>query len=423
MSGALPSERSPALACPEEPVTEPDRPRSPPLALPRRSLLLGGTSLGLSSALGACQSGPTPSVRPEPARTSTSAARSKPSSDAVLGVVPLGRPPWPTFDPFLFCVHHDDRYPAGNAALGPAASLAGRSIGQDFAGKDGWNMYHGDVVPGFPRHPHRGFETVTITRRGFIDHSDSLGATARYGQGDVQWMTAGRGIVHAEMFPLLDERAENPAELFQIWLNLPARNKFVEPHFSMFWSAAIPREARVDEAGRSSEVRVIAGGLGAARAPAPPPHSWASQADADVAIWSLRLAPGAAFRLPETLPRTDRTLYFFAGAALRVDGRDIPVRSAVRLRPGAPVVLEAAGAAGASPTEVEVLLLQGRPIGEPVVSHGPFVMNHRSEIEQAIVDYRRTQFGGWPWPASGPVHARDSGRFAVHADGRKERAG
>ena len=123
------------------------------------------------------------------------------SQSVVLNVLPLGFP-WQTVDPFLFCVHHVDLYPAGNEAMGPAASLAGRDIGMDFAGQDGWRMYHGDVVPGFPHHPHRGFETVTLVRRGFIDHSDSLGATARFGQGDVQWMTAGRGIVHAEMFPL-----------------------------------------------------------------------------------------------------------------------------------------------------------------------------------------------------------------------------
>ena len=132
-----------------------------------------------------------------------------PASAAVLAVTPLGFP-WATDDPFLFCVHHDDAYPRGNEAMGPDASLAGRSIGQDFDGKDGWRMYHGDVVPGFPQHPHRGFETVTIVRQGFIDHSDSLGATARFGAGDVQWLTAGRGIVHAEMFPLRDRDGREP---------------------------------------------------------------------------------------------------------------------------------------------------------------------------------------------------------------------
>jgi hypothetical protein len=389
--------------------------------LNRRALLLGGTSVGLGSAL-ACQSGPAPGaqIAVEPNRVSAAAdrlaqARTTTAEAAALELVPLGAPPWKTFDPFLFCVHHKDDYPAGNAALGPTASLAGRSIGQDFGGKDGWNMYHGDVVPGFPRHPHRGFETVTVTRKGYVDHSDSLGATARYGEGDVQWMTAGSGIVHAEMFPLLDERAQNPAELFQIWLNLPARSKFARPHFSMFWHTSIPRRQFMDGAGRATHVTLIAGGLDGLEAPAPPPDSWASQPTAEVAIWSIRMAPGARWQLPATSQGTERTLYFFMGTGLQVAGQTIPSQTAVRLRTREAVALEAGG------TEAELLLLGGRPIGEPVVKHGPFVMNHRSEIEQAVRDYQRTQFGGWPWGQSGPVHARDSGRFAVHANGRKER--
>jgi redox-sensitive bicupin YhaK (pirin superfamily) len=134
----------------------------------------------------------------------------------VLETLPLTSSPWPTIDPFLFCVHHDDTYPAGNGRFGPDASLTGRELGADFAGVDGWRMYHGLEVPGFPQHPHRGFETVTYVRRGLIDHSDSLGAAARFGRGDTQWLTAGRGIVHSEMFPLLDDDAPNPLELFQI---------------------------------------------------------------------------------------------------------------------------------------------------------------------------------------------------------------
>jgi len=201
----------------------------------------------------------------------------------ILETVALGFP-WATADPFLFCVHHDDAYPRGNDRMGPAASLAGRELGMDFAGKDGWRMYHGEVVPGFPQHPHRGFETVTIARRGYIDHSDSLGAAARFGRGDVQWLTAGKGIVHSEMFPLLDQAADNPVELFQIWLNLPASDKLVEPHFAMLWSDKVPVVRD-----RGAEITIIAGALGEHVPPPPPPHSWAARRDTDVAIWSIML--------------------------------------------------------------------------------------------------------------------------------------
>src|SRR5687768_8556354 len=185
----------------------------------------------------------------------------KSAAEVILGVEPLGFP-WRTPDPFLFCVHHDDRYPAGNAQLGPAASLEGRDLGQDFEGKDGWRMYHGTTVPGFPQHPHRGFETVTVVRRGLLDHSDSVGATARYGEGDVQWLTAGKGILHAEMFPLLRPDAPNPVELFQIWLNLPRADKLVEPYFAMLWADAVPKPTVRDAAGRATEITVVAGRVG-----------------------------------------------------------------------------------------------------------------------------------------------------------------
>src|SRR5215218_9108768 len=181
--------------------------------------------------------------------------------DPVIQAVPLGAR-WPTIDPFLFCAHHDDAYPAGTEGLGPDAPLTGREIGADFAGVDGWNMYHGAVVPGFPQHPHRGFETVTIVRKGLIDHSDSLGAAARFGRGDVQWLTAGRGVVHSEMFPLLDDTAPNPLELFQIWLNLPAADKMTEPYFTMLWAHEIPHVTAP-----GVDVSVIAGRLGTVDAP------------------------------------------------------------------------------------------------------------------------------------------------------------
>jgi redox-sensitive bicupin YhaK (pirin superfamily) len=319
-------------------------------------------------------------------------------------------------DPLLFCVYHDDTYPPGNDRLGPQASLSGRNIGMDFEGKDGWRMYHGSVVPGFPQHPHRGFETVTIMRHGYIDHSDSLGAVARFGRGDVQWLTAGKGIVHSEMFPLLNADGPNRSELFQIWLNLPSSDKFADPYFSMFWDHTIPRHTARDDQGRTTEVALYAGRLAETAPPAPPPNSWAARAANDVAIWTIRLSPAAEWRLPPAQAGTNRNLYYFLGEGLTAAGQKIERNTLITLQGDMEVTL------ANGPKESELLLLQGRPIGEPVVQYGPFVMNTRSEIQQAFADYQRTGFGGWPWPADDPVFPRSEGRHARHADGRVERA-
>ena len=305
----------------------------------------------------------------------------------IISSQPLGTQ-WPTMDPFLFCAYHDDTYPRGNAELGPDAPLTGRTIGQDFAGKDGWRMYHGTTVAGFPAHPHRGFETVTIVRQGLIDHSDSLGATARFGGGDVQWLTAGRGIVHAEMFPLLDRVQPNPLERFQIWLNLPAQDKMAEPHFTMLWGPTIPRRTYTDAAGRTTELVVVAGSIDGMVPPAPPPSSWGSRPESDVAIWTLKLAPGAQWTLPAAKAGTMRSLYFYKGQTLQVGPRAMSKGKVAEMKGDVAVVLVN------GPEETELLLLQGRPIGEPVSSHGPFVMNTRAEIEQAFSDYQKTRFGG-----------------------------
>jgi quercetin 2,3-dioxygenase len=336
-------------------------------------------------------------------------------SDPIIHVSPLGSR-WHTLDPFLFCVHHLDLYPNGNDRFGPAASLAGHDIGQDFEGRDGWRMYHGDVVPGFPQHPHRGFETLTIVRSGYIDHSDSLGAAARFGMGDVQWLTAGRGVVHSEMFPLLDRTGPNTLELFQIWLNLPAKSKLADPYFTMLWDKDIPRHRSTDSNGRVTTITVIAGALDGARPLPPPPHSWAADPDADVAIWSIAMEPGASWTVPAARgDDTARTLHLFSGDGVKVADRTIAGAAAIRVHADRPVTIEAVMG------PIEILLLQGRPIGEPVAQYGPFVMNTDAELQQAFIDYRRTQFGGWPWAEDAPVHGRDEGRFARHADGRVER--
>jgi len=219
------------------------------------------------------------------------------------------------------------------------------------------------------------------------------------------------------MFPLLEREKANRLELFQIWLNLPAKSKFAPPYFTMFWDSDMPRYRETDANGRHVEVTLLAGSLGGLQPPAPPPDSWAARADADVAIWLIKLEPDAAWTIP---PARDaavgRRLYFFSGQKVDIAGRIVAQPSAVDVASDKPVRVAALD------SPVEILLLQGRPIAEPVAQYGPFVMNSRAELEQAFNDYRRTQFGGWPFRENEPVHPRDRGRFARHADGRVEEA-
>lgn len=298
--------------------------------------------------------------------------------------------------------------------MGPATSLTGRNIGQDFDPNQKWRMYHGEQVPGFPAHPHRGFETVTIATKGLIDHSDSLGAAGRFGNGDVQWMTAGKGVQHCEMFPLLSKENDNTLELFQIWLNLPKAKKLTEPHFAMLWADTIPTFESKDVNGKLTRVKVIAGKIDSVTAPAPAPNSWAADEKNEVAIWTISLEAGATWTLPVASAGVNRSLYFYEGTSIDVANENFSRHQAIEVHPDQPVTLKAGS------SEVKLLLLQGKPISEPVAQYGPFVMNTQMEIQQAMMEYQQTQFGGWPWPSYENVHPRDKKRFAKYPDGRVE---
>ncbi len=331
----------------------------------------------------------------------------------VINIRPMGFM-WDTVDPFLFCVHHLDFFPKGNDEMGPDASLAGRFIGQDFTIKDGWRMYHGEEIPGFPAHPHRGFETVTIVQKGYVDHSDSHGAAGRYSNGDVQWMTAGAGLQHAEMFPLVNKDKENTLELFQIWLNLPKSRKFCKPHYIMLWAETIPRINFEDENAKKVEIDVVAGRIGDIIAPPPAPDSWAADPKNEIGIWIIKMQAGAKWVIPAASPEVRRMLYFYDGDSLKIAGIDVNPMHSVEMLAEQDVIIES------GKKESKVLILQGMPINEPVVQHGPFVMNTHEEIHQAVMDYRATQFGGWPWERYDNVHDRAKGRFAKYADGTED---
>ena len=332
----------------------------------------------------------------------------------ILSIEPLGFP-WKTQDPFLFCAYHRDEYPAGNEAMGiDRDHLRGRNIGQDFVIKDGWRMYHGSNMPGFPYHPHRGFETITINKEGVVDHSDSLGAAGRFMGGDVQWMTAGSGIQHSEMFPMVNEDKGNPLEIFQIWLNLPRASKMVDPHFKMLWKETVPVIEHSDEESRKTSIDLIAGQLDSIKAPDTTPDSWAADPKNAVGVYTVKMEPLATWTLPKTSVEANRTLFFYKGESMFIDETLVTVEHIIRAKAGADVLIKN------GPHESYLLILEGRPIGEPVVQHGPFVMNTHEEIRETMKEYGKTQFGGWPWSEREVAHARSRGRFALHSDGREE---
>ena len=316
---------------------------------------------------------------------------------------------WPTQEPFVFCAHHFDHYPAGNDKLGLNPShFEGRDMGSDFHEKDGFRIYHGAEIPGFPVHPHRGFETITIVRKGFADHADSLGSAGRYGEGDVQWMTAGAGVQHSEMFPLLHKDKANDLELFQIWLNLPKKNKMVPPDFKMLWAGDIPKIKK-----EQVEISIISGEYEQTKFFNAPKNSWAADSSNHVNILLVKMQKGGKFSYPAKVG-TNRSIYFFEGEGASLNGQKISGKQALFVESDSELLVE-------TQSLIEFLILEAKPIGEPVVQHGPFVMNTKEEIMQTFRDYQATQFGGWDWQRSDMIHGPGTERFAKYPDGRIER--
>jgi redox-sensitive bicupin YhaK (pirin superfamily) len=230
-------------------------------------------------------------------------------------------------------------------------------------------------------------------------------------------MTAGSGLQHSEMFPLLNKDDANTLHLFQIWLNLPKAKKFAEPHYKMLWAEDIPNLKINDKQGKNVEITVIAGKFEDTSAPEPAPDSWASNPENELAIWIIKMEAGAQWTLPPASQPVNRILYFHEGSSIRVAGSNVSSNKSIEILADEKVLLENGEG------EAHFLLLQGRPIGEPVVQYGPFVMNTQSEIHQAFDDYKETQFGGWPWDRNDPVHSDSKVRFAKFSDGTEESKG
>jgi redox-sensitive bicupin YhaK (pirin superfamily) len=239
-----------------------------------------------------------------------------------------------------------------------------------------------DYIAGFPSHPHRGFETVTYMLDGRMRHEDHLGNRGDLGPGDVQWMTAARGIIHSEM----PQQTEGRMRGFQLWLNLPSREKMQPARYRDIPATEIPRLTLAE----GGNVSVIAGTLEVDGHTLSGPVNGHGEAwSTDPLYFDVRLPAGAQFRA-STPSGHNAVLYAYEGsAAVGPDGATAPLehRAAAVLSDGDRVRVHA-GAAGA-----KFLLLAARPLREPVVHYGPFVMNTREEIEQALDDYRSGRLG------------------------------
>ncbi|WP_101774065.1 pirin family protein [Peptostreptococcus faecalis] len=319
---------------------------------------------------------------------------------------------YPTKSPFILIGYHKDDYPKGNDKMEPTYYIDGRDVGQDFNPSSPWRMYHGDKIPGFPVHPHRGFETVTIVEEGVIDHTDSFGGNGRYADGDVQWLTAGSGVQHCEMFPLVNNDKENPFEIFQIWLNLSKKNKMVTPHYKMLWKEDIPVYTEENTNGSKVKIKVIHGSYKDISFYNSTPDSWAADKSNDVRILLIEMDPHAELNLSTDSKTASRMLYYYKGSGITLEDVKLTHEQMyAELKEGESIHIKN----GNSPSKL--LLLEGNEIKEPIALYGPFVMNTEQEIVQAMNDYRRTEFGGWKWDEPGPVHDRNKGRYAEYSNG------
>lgn len=228
---------------------------------------------------------------------------------------------------------------------------------------------------GVGQHPHRGFETVTIVYDGEVEHRDSSGAGGVIGPGDVQWMTAGGGIIHEEFHSQAYGQAGGPFQVVQLWVNLPAKDKMAAPHYQALPSAEIPAVPLSNDRGT---VRVIAGGYGGAQGPA---HTYTP-----MNVWDVRLRPGAVADLWQ--PEGWTTLVVVLDGTVLVNDDKV-----LRAAEMATLSQEGTGLTVEANNAVKLLVLAGEPIAEPVVGYGPFVMNSEQQIQQAVDDFNSGRFG------------------------------
>ena len=241
----------------------------------------------------------------------------------------------------------------------------------DYAGP--WNFEPTGGQPrGVGQHPHKGFETVTIVYDGEVSHRDSTGSGGTIGTGEVQWMTAGSGVIHEEFHSAGFSKSGDPFRMVQLWVNLPAKDKLTPARYQ-----ALTRDMIAETTIDGGRVRVIAGDFEGTKGPA--------STFTPINLWDVRLDAGAQVTLP--LPEGHTSMIAVLSGHVTVDGKGVGEAEIARFtREGADVTIRADG-------DAMLLVLTGEPIDEPVFGHGPFVMNTEAEIREAIAEFNAGKFG------------------------------
>lgn len=312
---------------------------------------------------------------------------------------------WDCEDPFIFATHHYDLYPKGNTQQAPPyEEIRRRSLGHDYDKLFGYRMYDGKVSPGFPLHPHWGYETFSVASKGYVDHFDNRGNQGRYGYGDMQWVSAGSLYCHDEIYPLAFMDRDNPVLLTQIHVNLPLEKKGTEPVVRTVWMEDIPAVK-----GEGWTASVYCGEFADVKGVPANPVSWAADPSHHVSIVKLDMEPGASVEVGPT-EAAHRNVYVTDGKAT-VEGEEFPHDTRLKMDTSATFTITM----GKEPCEVWIL--EGDPIGEKQAAFGPAVLGSLDEVRKANRYVNEHIMDGWCWDYVNEKQDLGTERFFQAADG------
>lgn len=316
---------------------------------------------------------------------------------------------WDTEDPFTFVSHHEDDYPHGNRQQAPPlGEIGGRNLGRDYQKRLGFRMYHGKVVPGFPKHAHWGYETVTLPAIGYIDHFDTAENQGRFGFGDVQWVCASSKYEHCEMYPLVNQEDRNPNDITQIFINIPLEDKNKENSLATVW-----KEDSIHIVEDGYDAHLICGEFKGRRTESPNELSWTR--GHFVRIIRLVMEPGSTFILDPAPSNANRNIYFVSGDKATMLGTEVEYSYRIKAAPDCefPIVN--------GEKESVIWILEGEPIGQKMFSFGPVMLGSEKEVRDAMNDIRAHDLTNWPFDVVDKAQPLGTERFLRYGDGTESK--